>query len=209
MPLLERLAHIATVVATIVALSAFALTSIADSRRADREERKSIRDEVLIGILTEQIQWNERSLAAEFSRRLANLDRDVLERSDGTQETFEATLARLIVAQAASMIDENTVALTNYAETARALDFATSYIEEAQDQLFGRNKTRLAIFQASAGVLTRPEIAKRASHLLPDLNEREIEGLIQSEVDAGFIVNIGTKPNSEELVYRWEGAPPT
>lgn len=208
MSLIERLAHMATVLATVIALIAFAVTSVADNRRAASEERKSIQDEVLINILSEKIQWDQRELAAEFSRRLANLDRDVLERSDGAQPTFEATLARMIVAQVASMMDQDTVALANHAASARSSEFVNIYMQEVQSQLFGFNNERIAVFHSSAGTFTFPEILSRASHLLPDLEEGEIERLVRSEMNAGFIVEVGTVPDSGEKLYGWVGVQP-
>lgn len=204
---LERFAHFATIGATVVALAAFALTSISENARAQEEERKAILDEVMIAILTEKLDWNEAELSREFSSRVANLDANVLQRSDASQSTFDSTLARLIISQSVAMLDENTVSLSSFAETARAIETMSGYFEQVFESL-QPDMTRLNLFQASAGGFSREEITRRASYLFPDLSEEEVNALIQSEIDAGFIEQLQTPPNITEEIWGWVGPPP-
>jgi len=209
MPLIERLANAATIGATLLALAAFAYTSISQNNRAVEEAREDIVDEIMITVLATRQQWPRDELRAEFARALADDGRGILERSDGAQETFVKTIARLVLSQSVSILDDNTISLSSFAQTARALEAMSAYLASAQELLTGPDTNRRSLFQAAAGPYTFEQIITRASHLLADRSASEVEDLVRSEINGGFIVEFGSQPGSGVALFRWEGVAPS
>lgn len=219
--LLEKLAHVATVLATIIALSAFAVTTIAGNQRSKAERLETLQDTVLIGLIANEPSWDRGRLQASFTSELANhSENTTLTAQDIDGENFTDALARLLISGSVTQLDEQTIALTSFAQTARSLQAVDNYVARVSEEILDIDENLVAIYSASSEPLPLPTIIERAAGRLRHLTREEVADLIQEQVDSFQIARLipregtppptnwaeGIDPNAPH--YQWLGAPP-